>query len=117
MAKIIINGEAFDYDGTKQPMSEALAVERLYKKRYVQWQEDLNAGVLEAFCILAWTIWRRDGRDVPYDDILEGKADFDLNEMLKSLLDSQQADAAEQAEPDPTGSPVPDGTPGTGTDT
>ena len=29
-------------------------------------------------CVLAWIIWRRDGRDITYADILDGKADFDL---------------------------------------
>lgn len=115
--KIILDGKAYDYDGAKQPMSEALAVEKLYKKRYVQWQEDLGTGVLEAFCVLAWIIWRRDGRDVPYEDIIEGRADFDLNELLKSMLDSQIAEKAEEGEPDPTASPAPDGTPGTGEST
>lgn len=119
--KIILGGETFDYDGRVQPMSEALAIEKMYEKRYVQWQEDLNNGLLEAFCILAWVIWRRDGRDVPYGDIIEGKADFDVNEMVKSLMDgwAAEADAAKAAAAaaDPTGPPDPAGTPGTGKNT
>lgn len=104
--KVVINGEAFEWDGSKAPMSEALAVERLYKRRYVQWQEDLQGGSAEAFCVLAWLIWRRDGRDVPYEDIIDGKADFDLGEMLNSLVEAAQAEADAKAEaesePDPT---------------
>lgn len=110
--KIILDGITYDYDGTRQPMSEALAIEKLYKKRYVQWQEDLNAGSLEAFCMLAWIIWHRDGRDVPYEDIIEGKVDFDVNELLQSLIEGNaaaQAAAEAGAGPDPTASPAPDG--------
>lgn len=113
--KIVINGETFDYDGTKAPMSEALAVERVYERRYAEWQTDLQAGSAKALCVMAWLIWRRDGRDVPFDDILDGKADFDLMEMMNSLAEA--AEAAEADAPDPTGPPDPAGTHGTGTDT
>ena len=43
MAKIVIDGETFDYDPQKQPMSEALAIEEVYGQRYAQWQQDLAA--------------------------------------------------------------------------
>ena len=39
-------------------MSECLAVEKAYGRRYAQWQEDLGAGSAEAMCVLAWIIWR-----------------------------------------------------------
>jgi hypothetical protein len=105
VAKIVIAGETFDYDGQKQPMSEALAIEELYGKRYAQWQDDLWAGSAKAMCVLAWLIWRRDGRDVAYQDILDGKADFDLGEMLQSIIKAAEDAAAEAkaAEADPTG--------------
>jgi hypothetical protein len=113
--KIVINGEAFEYDGTKSPMSEALAIERVYERRYAEWQSDLGAGSAKAICVLAWLIWRRDGRDVPFEDILDGKADFDLAEMLESMAAAQEQEATSAA--DPTGPPDPAGTPGTGTAT
>jgi hypothetical protein len=113
--KIVINGESFDYDGTKSPMSEALAIEKVYERRYAEWQTDLAAGSAKAICVLAWLIWRRDGRDVPFEDILDGKADFDLAEMLESMAAAAEAEAAAAA--DPTGPPDPAGTPGTGTST
>ena len=111
--KIVLGGETFEYDGSRAPMSEALAIERVYERRYAEWQSDLAAGSAKAMCVLAWLIWRRDGREVPFEDILDGKADFDLMEMMNSLAEA--ADAA--AEPDPTGTPDPAGTPGTGTST
>ena len=111
--KIVLAGETYDYDGTKAPMSEALAIERVYERRYAEWQSDLAAGSAKAMCVLAWLIWRRDGRDVPFQDILDGKADFDLMEMMNSLAEAAEA----EGEPDPTVSPAPAGTGGTGTGT
>ena len=124
--KVSINGEVFEYDGTKAPMSEALAIEDVYKRRYAEWQDDLRAGSAKAMCVLAWVIWRRDGRHVPFGDILSGAVDFDLNEMLGSLLESIAAEAKAQEEADAEAAaganPTParsalDGTPGTGTAT
>ena len=111
--KIVLAGETYDYDGTKAPMSEALAIERVYERRYAEWQSDLAAGSAKAMCVLAWLIWRRDGRDVPFQDIIDGKADFDLNEMLESMAEAQEAAGA----PDPTGPQDPAGTPGIATGT
>ena len=119
MTKVTIGGETYDFDGQKQPMSEALAIEHVYKRRYAEWQEDLQAGSAKAFCVLAWIIWRREGRDVPFADIIDGKIDFDLVEMLNSMAESAEAEKAE-AEADPTtpGTPPdPDGTRSTGTGT
>ena len=86
MTKITIGGETFDYDGQRQPMSEALAIEEVYGRRYAEWQTDLAAGSAKAYCVLAWLVWRREGRDVPFEDIIGGKVDFDLGEMLKSIF-------------------------------
>ena len=113
--KIVLAGETYEYDGTKTPMSEALAIEHVYKRRYAEWQTDLAAGSAKAMCVLAWIIWRRDGRDIPFEDILDGTADFDLLEMLTSLSESAEAEAAAAA--DPTAGPDPAGTPSTGTGT
>ena len=111
--KIVLAGETYEWDATKVPMSEALAIEDVYKRRYAEWEADLNAGSAKAFCVLAWLIWRRDGRTVPFGDIIDGTADFDFREMLQSLAESAEAEAA----PDPTGPPAPAGTDGTGTAT
>jgi hypothetical protein len=113
--KVVINGETFDYE-PRRPMSEALAIEHVYKRRYAEWEQDLTAGSARALCVVAWIVWRRDGRDVPFEDIIDGKADFDLGELMDSMSEAAEAEAAE-AEPDPTASPDPDGTAGTGTAT
>lgn len=119
MAKIIIGGETFDYDGQKQPMSEALAIEEVYGARYAQWQDDLWAGSARAMCALAWVIWRREGRDIPFADIISGKIDFDLGEMLGSIIKAAEdaAEDAKAAEADPTVPSAPAGTGTTGTGT
>jgi hypothetical protein len=116
--KIVINGESFDYDSERRPMSEALAIEDAYKRRYVEWQADLIAGSARAMCVLVWLIWRRDGRDVPYEHIIDGTVDLDVEELMQSIVESSQA--AAEAAPDPTtpgATPDPDGTPGTVTAT
>jgi hypothetical protein len=108
VTKIVIGGETFDYDGQKQPMSEALAIEEVYGARYAQWQQDLAGGSAKAYCVLAWLVWRREGRDVPFADMLSGKVDFDLGEMLKSIFPEPETEVA--AEADPTEPPDPAGT-------
>ncbi len=117
--KVTVNGEAFDYDGSKQPMSEALWIEHVYKRRYAEWQADLEAGSAKAFCMMACLIWRRDGRDVStaYADLLDGKTDFDLQEMIKSMAESVEAARKEAAEvpTTPGESPDPAGTHSTAT--
>ena len=113
--KVVINGETLEWDGTKAPMSEALAVEAVYKRRYAEWQTDLSAGSAKALCVLAWIIWRRDGRDVPFEDIIDGKADFDLLEMMNSLAEAAEAEAPAEADPTPPSAPA--GTRGTDTST
>ena len=106
---------AYEYDGQRAPMSEALAIEKVYERRYAEWQSDLQAGSAKAMCVLAWIILRRDGTDLPFQDIIDGKFDFDLMEMLESMAESAAAIA--EAEADPTPSSAPAGTPGTATGT
>lgn len=117
--KITIAGETFEYDGTKQPVAEALWVEHVYKRRYGEWQDDLQSGSAKALIMLACLIWRRDGRDADaaWRDIMAGDLDFDLNEMLGSMAKAAE-DAEKEAEaagPTTPGTPRdPDGTDTTG---
>ena len=73
-----INGEVFDWDRSRRPMSEALAIEHALKCNFAQWETDLEAGSARAMCGFIWLVWRRDGRDIPLDDILSGKVEIDL---------------------------------------
>lgn len=114
--KIIINGEAFEYDMDSRPMSEALAIEKAWGRRYAEFQQELGAGSAEAWAVLAWAVWRRAGREVELADILDGKVDFDHTEMVRSVNVAAAEEAAEAkaaAEgPTPGASPLtdPDGT-------
>ena len=98
MAKVRINGEAFDWDSSHHPMSEALAIEQATGLRYVDWENELAAGSMKAMCAFVWLVWRRNGRDVPYEDIAAGKVEIDLTELLESLMEDRQNSEA----PDPT---------------
>jgi hypothetical protein len=91
--KVTVNGEVFAWDPSRKPMSEALAIEHALKCNYAQWETDLEAGSARAICGFIWLVWRRDGRDIPLDDILSGKIDIDLNDF------SVEAD---EGEADPT---------------
>src|SRR5215469_10053462 len=123
MAKIRINGENFDFDGTKAPMSEALEIERVLGIRYAQWEEDLGAGSMRAMAGFVWKVWHRDGRDISLQDIVDGKVEVELSELLESLMEVAR-EREEQAEEDPkdpmapsaTGT-APGGTPTTATST
>jgi hypothetical protein len=77
MAKVFINGEAFEWDTSRQPMSEALAVERALNMRYVDWQTELAGGSARALAAFYWLVWRRNGRDVAWADIESGAAEID----------------------------------------
>lgn len=81
MAKVTISGEVFEWDPSRKPMSEALAIENGLKCRYVDWETDLEAGSARAMCGFIWLVWRRAGRDVSLEDILAGKVEIDLNDM------------------------------------
>lgn len=100
MAKVTINGEVFAFDRSRQPMSEALAIENGLKCRYADWETDLQAGSARALAAFFWLVWKRNGRDVPLEDILSGKVEIDLAEA------SIEADEGEAA--DPTSPPTAD---------
>jgi len=129
--KITLNGEVYEYDGSKPKVSEALAIEEAYGRRYVEWQADMQAGGVKALCTLAWFIWQQHGRDmtvpdgqggnrpVTVGDLLDDTFPLDLHEMLESIVKSGlEAEQAAAGDPTTPGAEsAPDGTPTTGTDT
>jgi hypothetical protein len=111
--KITIGGETFDYDLDSRPMSEALAIEKAWGRRYAEFQHEVAAGSAEGWAVLAWAVWRRNGRDVQLQDILDGKVDFDHTEMVVSVNVAAAEEAKAAAEGPTSGaSPLtdPDGT-------
>lgn len=111
--KITIGGETFEYDMDSRLLSEALAIEKAWGRRYSEFQHELAVGSAEAWAVLAWAIWRRNGREVELQDILDGKVDFDHTEMVHSVNVSAVEEAKAAAEGPTSGaSPLtdPDGT-------
>ena len=78
MAKVTVNGEVFEWDPVRKPMSEALAVENALKIPYVQYEQGLQEGSARSLAAFIWLVWRRNGRDVPLEDILSGAVEVDL---------------------------------------
>ena len=78
MAKVTVNGEVFKWDPARKPMSEALAIENVLKIPYIQYEEGLQKGSARCLAGFIWLVWRRNGRDIPFEDILSGAADVDL---------------------------------------
>jgi len=96
--KITIDGQVFDYEA-KRPLSEAIAIEKAWGRRYAEWETELAAGSAEATAVLVWVIWRREGRDVPLDDLLSGKIDLDYAELLRSLATAGEEERAKAEVP------------------
>jgi hypothetical protein len=93
VAKVTINGDVFEFDTLRKPMSEALAVEKALKIPYVQYEQGLQDGSAASLAAFIWLVWRRDGRDIALADILSGAVEIDL-----ATLDIE----ADEGETDPT---------------
>jgi hypothetical protein len=81
LAKIRVNGEMFEYDPNHKPMAEMLALEQETGLAYGEWETGLAKGSARALAALAWLVWKRDGRDVPFADIESGKAELNLGTL------------------------------------
>jgi hypothetical protein len=81
MAKITINGEVFEFDRSRKPLSEALAIEKALGVPYIQFEEGLRNGSARSAAAFIWLVWRRNGRDVPLADLLSGAVDVDLDAL------------------------------------
>ena len=105
MAKVRINGEFYEFDFSRQPLAEMLALEAALKTSYGQWVNDRQAGTARALAGLIWLVWRRNGRDVDFADIESGEIPVDLADF----------DIEDDEAPDPTTAPSTRGaSPGTG---
>jgi hypothetical protein len=91
VAKVTINGEVFDFDTSRRPMSEALAIENGLHCTYAKWETDMEAGSARAMCGFIWLVWRRNGKDVNLADILSGEVEIDLT-ALEIEPDEGEAD-------------------------
>ena len=100
MAKVTINGEVFQWDGNKTPLSEAIMVERDLGCRYAEYEQDRLAGSARAIAEFIRLVWLRNGRDVPLDDLLNGTVEVDL---LAIEVEDDEAEDDPKESPDPAG--------------
>jgi hypothetical protein len=110
MSKVTINGEVFAWDPSLSPLSEALAIENALHMRFDDWNAELRAGSAHALAGFIWLVWRRNGRDVAWADIEQGKVEV---EMSTYKLEPDDGDAAEDDPRGPT-TPGPEATNTTG---
>lgn len=76
MAKVTIDGQVYDYDSTKMLNTEAIALQKVTGMKIPQWTAALQEGDAFALTALVWLLWRRNGREVPFDEV-----EFDIGSM------------------------------------
>jgi hypothetical protein len=81
VSKIQINGEYFEFDRNHKPMAEMLALEEATGLAYGEWENGLDKGQARSLAALAWLVWKRDGRDVKFEDIISGAVEFNLGTL------------------------------------
>jgi hypothetical protein len=79
--KVTIKGEVFSFD-RRYPLAEAIEIEEQLGMSFGKFQDDLSAGYARAYAAFAWVVMHRNGRDVPLADILSGKFDLALDEVI-----------------------------------
>ncbi len=92
MAKVTIDGQVFDYNPDRMLNTEAIALQKVTGMRMQEWSSALTEGDAYALTGLVWLLYRREGREVPFDEV-----EFDIGSI------SLEEDAGpEAAEADPT---------------
>ena len=79
--KVSINGEHFEFDPQRKPMTEMLALEDATGIAYGQWESGLQQGSAKALAALAWLLWHRAGRAVKWADIESGAVELNLADI------------------------------------
>lgn len=91
MAKVTVDGQVYDYDPAKMLNTEAIALQKVTGMRVTEWTTALQEGDAYALTGLVWLLWRRNGRDVPFDEV-----EFDIG-----ALDLADDEPAEPVDPTP----------------
>jgi len=76
MAKVTVDGEVFDYDATRLLNTEAIALQKVTGMNTQAWMKALTEGDAYALTGLVWLLYRRNGRDVSFDDV-----EFDIGSL------------------------------------
>jgi len=74
--KITVDGQVFDYDAGRLLNTEAIALQRVMGMPVADWTKAMQKGDALALTGLVWLLWRRAGREVPFDDV-----EFDLGSI------------------------------------
>jgi hypothetical protein len=98
MLKVTIKGEVFSFDHERYPLSEAIELEEGLGISFHEYRLGLQVGSAKSMAGFVWLVLRRNGKDVPLDDILSG-----AYELMTSDVSSE-----EEGGPDPTPAPSPE---------
>jgi len=99
MLKVTIKGEVYSFDGERYPLSEAIALEEKLGMPFHEWRNvALPNGSAKAMAGFAWLVLKRNGRDVPLEDIVSGAYDLSTSDI----------DIEQEGGEDPTGVPSPE---------
>jgi hypothetical protein len=109
VAKVTIGGQVYEFDRTRKPLSEMLALEKALGVPYGEWERLLEAGSARALAGFVWLVWRRDGRDVAFADIESGEIEVDLA-GFGIEEDPEPENPTEAAAPTPASGTGPGGT-------
>jgi hypothetical protein len=93
VAKVTIDGQVYDYDPTRMLNTEAIGLQKVTGMKMQEWGKALEQGDAYALTGLVWLLYRRNGREVPFDEV-----EFDIG----SISIEDDAPAAEEEEPGPT---------------
>lgn len=74
--KITIEGQVFEYDPNRMLNTEAIALQKVTGMKMADWAKALAEGDVFAVTGLVWLMYRREGRDVRFDEV-----EFDLGTM------------------------------------
>jgi hypothetical protein len=94
--RIRINDEWYDLDQRKLLNTEAIALQKITGKTFMQVAEAMRDGDIEALSAMVWLAMRRAGSDIRYSDLEFNLADVDVE-------DDEEPDSTEEEEADPTG--------------
>ena len=101
MAKVTIDGQVFDYDPTRMLNTEAIALQKVTGMRMQEWTTALTEGDAFALTGLVWLLFRREGREMPFDEVEFDIGSISLEEDAEPEADADPTEAAEVAAESP----------------
>jgi hypothetical protein len=99
--RIRINDKWYELDQRKLLNTEAIALQKITGKTFMQVAEAMKDGDIEALSALVWLAMKRGGSDIRYSDLEFNLADVEIEEDDEEIATELAELEAEQA--DPTG--------------